>query len=165
MTGVGRALKREIPSVLVVGVEPQESAVISGGEPGLHGIQGIGAGFVPSVLEMSILDEVISVSSDDAYRAIAALAACEGLLVGISSGAVAVAALEVARRLGEASRVVVLFPDTGERTRVFPDYGELDELAGSECETFGICCLGEVEQTRQSSRAFRTAWPIDQSGQ
>ncbi len=115
VTGVGRALKREIPSVLVVGVEPQESAVISGGEPGLHGIQGIGAGFVPSVLEMSILDEVISVSSDDAYRATRALAACEGLLVGISSGAVAVAALEVARRLGEASRVVVLFPDTGER--------------------------------------------------
>ncbi|NLH87889.1 MAG: cysteine synthase A [Firmicutes bacterium] len=115
VTGVGRMLKRQIPSVLLVGVEPKESAVISGGEPGLHGIQGIGAGFVPSVLDMSILDEVISVSSEDAYSATRALAACEGLLVGISSGAAAAAALEVARRLGEASRVVVLFPDTGER--------------------------------------------------
>jgi cysteine synthase A len=115
ITGVGRALKRAIPGVRVVGVEPAESAVLSGGESGPHGIQGIGAGFVPDVLDMSVVDEIVAVSSPQACAAARELARSEGILVGISSGAAAVAALEVARELGPGARVLALFPDTGER--------------------------------------------------
>ncbi len=115
ITGVGRALKRAICGVRVVGVEPAESAVLSGGESGPHGIQGIGAGFVPDVLDMSVVDEIIAVGSARACAAARELALVEGLLVGISSGAAAVAALELACRLGSGARVLALFPDTGER--------------------------------------------------
>lgn len=115
ITGVGRALKRAIPGVCIVGVEPAESAVLSGGAAGPHGIQGIGAGFVPKVLDMSAVDDIIAVRSDDARAAARELAQSEGILAGVSSGASAVAALEVARRLGQGTRVLALFPDTGER--------------------------------------------------
>ena len=115
ITGVGRALKREIPGVRIVGVEPAESAVLSGGAAGSHGIQGIGAGFVPKVLDMGVVDEIIAVKSEEALAAVRELAQSEGILAGVSSGAAAVAALEVARRLGPGARVLALFPDTGER--------------------------------------------------
>jgi len=115
ITGVGRALKRAIPGVCIVGVEPAESAVLSGGAAGPHGIQGIGAGFVPKVLDMSVLDEIIPVRSEDARAAARELAQSEGILAGVSSGAAAVGALQVARRLGPGARVLALFPDTGER--------------------------------------------------
>ena len=115
ITGVGRALKRAIPSVRIVGVEPAESAVLSGGAAGSHGIQGIGAGFVPKVLDMSVVDEIIAVRSEDARAAARELACSEGILAGVSSGAAAVAALHVARRLGPGAPVLALFPDTGER--------------------------------------------------
>jgi len=115
ITGVGRALRRAIPGVRIVGVEPAESAVLSGGAAGSHGIQGIGAGFVPRVLDMSVVDEIIAVGSDDARAAARELACSEGILAGISSGAAVVAALQLARRLGPGARVLALFPDTGER--------------------------------------------------
>ena len=95
ITGVGRALKRAIPGVCIVGVEPAESAVLSGGAAGLHGIQGIGAGFVPRVLDISVVDEIIAVRSEEAHAAARELAHSEGILAGVSSGAAAVAALEV----------------------------------------------------------------------
>lgn len=115
ITGIGRVLKREIPRVLVIGVEPAESPVLGGGKPGPHRIQGIGAGFVPRVLDMGVLDEVMQVGSDQAYASTRELARTEGILAGISSGAAAWAAAEVARRLGVGSRTLALLPDTGER--------------------------------------------------
>ncbi|MBI5136382.1 MAG: cysteine synthase A [Nitrospirae bacterium] len=115
ITGVGEVLKERIPGVQVIAVEPETSAVLSGGEPGPHKIQGIGAGFVPPVLNRAIIDRIIKVGDDDAYRTAKQLARMEGLLVGISSGANALAAMQVARELGPGKRVVTLFPDTGER--------------------------------------------------
>jgi cysteine synthase len=115
VTGVGEVLRAERPGVLVVGVEPETSAVLSGQRPSLHKIQGIGAGFVPAVLDRSILDEVMTVSDDDAYSATHRLAREEGLLVGISSGANVWAALKIAARLGAGKTVVTVLPDTGER--------------------------------------------------
>jgi cysteine synthase A len=115
ITGVGEVLKKKYPHVLLVAVEPKDSAVLSGGKPGPHKIQGIGAGFVPEVLNVSILDEVIPVSNDDAYRLSGRLAREEGLLVGVSSGANVYAAVRVAKSLGQGKTVVVILPDTGER--------------------------------------------------
>jgi len=115
VTGVGRYLKEDIPHVTVVAVEPAESAVLSGGQAGSHKIQGIGAGFKPQVLDMDVVDEIVLVSSAEALAMTRHLAREEGLLVGISSGAAAVAALELARRLGAGKTVVTVFPDTGER--------------------------------------------------
>ena len=115
VTGVGRHLKEDIPHVTVVAVEPAESAVLSGGQAGSHKIQGIGAGFKPQVLDMDVVDEIVLVSSAEALAMTRRLAREEGLLVGISSGAAAVAALELARRLGAGKTVVTVFPDTGER--------------------------------------------------
>ncbi|MCK4257706.1 MAG: cysteine synthase A [Halanaerobiales bacterium] len=115
ITGVGEVLKKEIPGVKIIAVEPTSSAVLSGGEPGPHKIQGIGAGFIPKNSNMEIVDEVISVSNEDAFNTARKLARNEGLLVGISSGAAVFAALKVAEELGEGKRVVVLAPDTGER--------------------------------------------------
>ena len=115
ITGVGQVLKDALPAVQIVAVEPAGSPVLSGGESGKHKIPGIGAGFVPEVLDRSVLDEVVRVEDEDAWATARRLAREEGILVGISSGAAAWAAVEVARRLGEGKVVVVLLPDTGER--------------------------------------------------
>ena len=115
ITGVGEVLKERDPSVLVIAVEPARSAVLQGGRPGVHGIQGIGASFVPAILNRAILDEIISVGDDDAFQMARRLCREEGLLVGVSAGANVFASLKVARRLGEGKRVVTVLPDTGER--------------------------------------------------
>ncbi len=116
VTGVGEALKQKKSSVQVIAVEPFDSPVLSGGNPGAHKIQGIGAGFVPDVLNRSILDEVFKVKNEEAFDTSRKLAKTEGLLVGISSGAAAFAATQVAKRPENQGKVIVaVLPDTGER--------------------------------------------------
>lgn len=115
ISGVGSILKKEIPGVRIVGVEPAESPVLSGGMVGPHRIQGIGAGFIPDTLDRSIVDEIITVKDMDAFLTSQALAREEGILTGISAGAAVFAARIVARQLGPQKRVITLLPDTGER--------------------------------------------------
>ncbi len=115
ITGVGQVLRREVPGVRIVAVEPAASPVLQGGRFRPHGIQGIGASFVPGVLDRSLLDEIIGVHDADAQRMAGRLAREEGLLVGISAGANVVAALQVGARLGPGRTVVTILPDTGER--------------------------------------------------
>ena len=115
ITGVGETLKKANPACQVIAVEPETSAVLSGEDAGPHKIQGIGAGFVPPVLNREVIDRIIKVNDDEAYRTAKKLARLEGLLVGISSGANAWAAIKVARELGPGKRVVTVLPDTGER--------------------------------------------------
>jgi cysteine synthase A len=116
ITGVGEVLKKRKPSVKVIGVEPFDSPVLSGGKPGPHKIQGIGAGFVPKVLDMKVVDEIIKVTNEDSGVMARRLARQEGIFVGISSGAAMWAALEVAaRKESEGKTIVVVLPDTGER--------------------------------------------------
>lgn len=116
VTGVGRYLKAQDPAVKIIGVEPADSAVLSGGQAGAHGLQGIGAGFVPEVLDTSLLDEVITVTTEEAYAAGRLLGRKEGILAGISAGAALHAAICVAQREDYADKtVVVLLPDTGDR--------------------------------------------------
>ena len=116
VSGVARALKRHNPSVRVVAVEPAASPVLSGGKAGPHGLQGIGANFVPGNYDAAVVDEVISVADEDAFRASRELASTEGLLAGISSGAALHAACQLAQRPDmQGKTIVVLLPDTGER--------------------------------------------------
>lgn len=116
ITGVGEILKKERgDSVKIIAVEPAKSPVLSGGKPALHGIQGIGAGFVPDVLNKDVIDEIIMVSDEDALEMARKIIREEGILCGISSGANLFAAVKVAREMGKGEKVVVIFPDTGER--------------------------------------------------
>lgn len=115
ITGVGEVLKGRYHHTTVVAVEPNKSAVLSGSPPGPHGIYGIGPGFIPKVLNVSIIDKVIPVDENDAYNTARRLAREEGLLVGISSGAACYAAVQMAEELGRGKNVVVIFPDSGER--------------------------------------------------
>jgi cysteine synthase A len=125
ITGAGGYLKQQNPALRVVGVEPSDSPVLTEGRAGPHRIQGIGAGFVPDVLDAAVIDEVIAVSHDDAYAASRRIAQTEGLLVGISSGAAAWAAIQVASRPENAQRtVVVILPDSGERYLSTPLFGD-----------------------------------------
>lgn len=125
LTGVGEILKRELPKVKIIAVEPADSAVLSGKKPGPHKIQGIGAGFIPDVLNRSVIDRVLPVSAENAMRTARRLAAEEGLLVGISGGAAVFAALKTARGLGPGKRVVVIAPDSGERYLSTGLFGEV----------------------------------------
>lgn len=116
VTGVGRALKKHNPNVKIVAVEPESSPVLSGGQPGAHKIQGIGAGFIPQTYDSQVIDEIIQVSNDNAILTGRELSLYEGLIVGISSGAATYAALQLALRPeNKGKRIVALLPDTGER--------------------------------------------------
>ena len=113
--GVGTVLKKRSPATKIIAVEPADSPVISGGKAGPHKIQGIGAGFIPEILRRNMIDEIIKVSNEDAMQTSERLAREEGILAGISSGANAWAALQMARRLGKGKRILTILPDTGER--------------------------------------------------
>lgn len=115
ITGVGEVLRERLPDVRIIAVEPARSPVLAGGKAGLHAIQGIGASFVPGVLNRQIYDELLAVRDEDAIETAKRLTRTEGLLVGISAGANVFAAIQVAKRLGEGKRVVTVLPDTGER--------------------------------------------------
>jgi cysteine synthase A len=116
ITGVGEVLKKELGErIKIVAVEPSKSPVLSDGKAGLHDIQGIGAGFIPEILNQSIIDEIIQVSDEDAYETTRMLIKYEGILCGISSGANFFAAQKIAQQLGRGTKVVVVFPDSGER--------------------------------------------------
>ncbi len=115
ITGVGEVFRKRFKGIRIVAVEPAASPVLSGGQPGPHPIQGIGAGFVPKVLNTSVYHEIIKVENDDAKATTRRLAKEEGLLVGISSGAACWAAVQVAAKLGKGKRVVTILPDGGER--------------------------------------------------
>ncbi|HHY26353.1 MAG TPA: cysteine synthase A [Desulfitobacterium dehalogenans] len=116
VTGVGEVLKKKKPGVKIIAVEPADSPVLSGGNPGAHKIQGIGAGFVPGVYNSEVIDEIFQVKNDEAFETSRKLSKTEGLLVGISSGAAAYAATQIAKRPeNKGKNIVVLLPDTGER--------------------------------------------------
>jgi len=116
ITGVAEVLKQKNPNIKIIAVEPESSPILSGGKPGPHKIQGIGAGFIPEVLNMSVIDEIISVSNEDAFEHAKKIAMTDGILCGISSGAAITAALQVGKRPeNKGKTIVVILPDTGER--------------------------------------------------
>lgn len=123
ITGVARYLKEKHPHVKIIGVEPAKSPVISGGKPGPHGIMGIGAGFVPSILDTGLIDEMMTIYEEEAYQAAREMGAKEGILVGISSGAALAAALKIASNYPNQN-IVVLCPDGGDRYLSTPLFGE-----------------------------------------
>lgn len=122
ITGAGQVLKEKYPNILIAAVEPTDSPVLSGGKPGPHKIQGIGAGFVPKVLNTEIYDEVIQVSNEQSYDTARKVAREEGVLGGVSSGAAVYAALELAKRLGKGKKVLAVLPSNGERYLSTPLY-------------------------------------------
>lgn len=122
ITGAGSVLKERFPEVQIIAVEPTDSAVLSGGKPGPHKIQGIGAGFVPKVLDTDIYDEIIQVTNDEAYDTARRAAREEGILGGVSSGAAIFAALQAAKKLGKGKKVVAILPSNGERYLSTPLY-------------------------------------------
>ena len=125
ITGVGRYLKEQNPAVRVVGVEPAGSPFLSQGKAGPHGLQGIGAGFVPELLDTSVYDEIMTVEDEEAYAAGRMLGRTEGVLVGISSGAALHAAIQLARRPeNKGKTIVALLPDTGDRYLSTPMFAE-----------------------------------------
>ena len=125
LTGTGEYLKSRNPAIRVVALEPADSPVLSGGAPGPHGLQGIGAGFIPGVLNTNIYDEILTATTEDALQAARMLARTEGISVGISSGAALFAALEMARRPENRGRVIVaLLPDSGDRYYSTPLFTE-----------------------------------------
>lgn len=125
ITGVGQYLRSKLPEVRIVAVEPQTSAVLSGAPAGKHGIQGIGAGFIPEVLDTSVYDEIIKIPTEDAYKYGRMMGRTEGILVGISSGAALAAAVELARREENRDKnIVLLLPDTGDRYLSTPMFEE-----------------------------------------
>ena len=125
ITGTGHYLKEQNPRIRVVGIEPVGSAILSGGAPGPHGLQGIGAGFVPEVLDTSVYDEIIRVTDEDAYEIGRELGRSEGILAGISSGAALWAAIELAKRPEHTGKnIVVLLPDTGDRYLSTPMFAD-----------------------------------------
>lgn len=126
ITGAGSVLKERFPEVQIIAVEPMDSPVLSGGKPGPHKIQGIGAGFVPKVLNTDIYNEIIQVSNDEAYETARRAAREEGILGGVSSGAAIHAALQVAKKLGKGKKVVAILPSNGERYLSTPLY-QFDE--------------------------------------
>jgi cysteine synthase A len=126
ITGVGIVLKERFPEVSIIAVEPTDSAVLSGGKPGPHKIQGIGAGFIPKVLDTDVYDEIIQVTNDEAYDTARRAAREEGILGGVSSGAAIFAALQVAKKLGKGKTVVAILPSNGERYLSTPLY-QFDE--------------------------------------
>jgi cysteine synthase A len=126
LTGVGEVLKAECPNVKVVAVEPQVSAVLSGGPPGPTRIDGLGAGMIPKVLNVDVIDEVIAVPEEVAYQMMKSISTAEGLLVGMSSGANVYAALQVAKEQGPDKTVVTILPDTGERYFSLNSYFEVE---------------------------------------
>lgn len=125
LTGVGTFLKSKNPDIKIVAVEPESSPVLSGGQPGPHKIQGIGAGFVPKVLDTNVYDEIIKVKNEDAFHDGKAFATAEGILVGISAGAALHAAKELAQRPENAGKTIVaLLPDSGDRYLSTPLFAE-----------------------------------------
>lgn len=127
ITGTGSVLREKFPEIKIYAVEPKDSPVLSGGKPGPHKLQGLGAGFVPSVLDTKIYDEIIQVEAEDAFEYARRAAREEGVLSGISAGAAIYAALEVAKRLGKGKKVLAIVPDNGERYLSTPLYQYSEE--------------------------------------